>query len=222
MNNELLQLGHENDPELSQIAQRIQASIKQATDLVEGLMSFCRKQVRREINDIDLVELIDQIHQIIRASFDPRIHIERDVPESLPIRGDCSGLSLAMLNLCTNARDAMPDGGTLTISARTDGGVVEVRVADTGIGMNRETLKNCFTAFFTTKPSGQGTGLGLSTTYSIIESHCGEISVSSAPGKGTTFFLRLPTAAALGEEPERTGDDERPAAVEDEKVAENR
>jgi PAS domain S-box-containing protein len=205
MNNELIQLGRPADPELAQITQRIDTSIQHAIDLVEGLMNFSRKKVSRELGNIDLAEVIGQIHQIIRASFDKAIQIELDVPESLSMHGDSSGLSLALLNLCTNARDAMPDGGVLTISARINGEVVEVCVADTGIGMNRETMKNCFEPFFTTKQPGQGTGLGLSTTYGIIESHGGQIDVASTPGKGTVFCLHLPIAAVLKEEPELAG-----------------
>jgi PAS domain S-box-containing protein len=205
MNNELIQLTRAGDPELTEISRRIETAVQQATDLVNGLMSFSRKQASRELGDIDLAEVIGQIYQIIRTSFGKGIQIELDVPDSLPMRGDGSGLSLALLNLCTNARDAMPDGGTLSLSARADGEMAEVRVADTGSGMNREIMKNCFEPFFTTKQPGQGTGLGLSTTYGIIENHGGHIDVASSPGKGTVFRLHLPIGKVLKEEPEWTG-----------------
>ena len=164
-----------------------------------------------------------EIYGIISKSFDQRIQIRIDIPESLPVRGDISGLSLALLNLCTNARDAMPGGGTLTLSARAGKTVAEVRVADTGTGMDPETLKNCFDPFFTTKQVGQGTGLGLSTTYGIIQNHGGKITAASTRGQGSVFTLSIPSAS----EPEcaapidpcdpPAGSGERILVVDDEK-----
>ena len=139
------------------------------------------------------------------------------------MRGDISGLSLALLNLCTNARDAMPAGGTLTLSAQAGKTFAEVRVADTGSGMNTETLKNCFDPFFTTKQVGQGTGLGLSTTYGIIQNHGGKITAASTVGQGAVFTLCIPIASEPAcdttidacELP--TGNGERVLVVDDEK-----
>jgi CheY-like chemotaxis protein len=106
------------------------------------------------------------------------------------------------MNLCTNARDAMPDGGCLRIEARRDGRHAVIRVSDTGIGMDRETLDKCFDPFFTTKPIGKGTGLGLSTAYGIIKSHNGLISIQSQPGAGTTFMLQFPLATVQDDLPQ--------------------
>jgi CheY-like chemotaxis protein len=98
------------------------------------------------------------------------------------------------MNLCNNARDAMPDGGRLTIAARQEGRQVLVAVSDEGCGMDRETATKCFDPFYTTKSMEKGTGLGLSTTFGIIKSHEGLITVDSKLNRGTTFTLRFPCA----------------------------
>jgi signal transduction histidine kinase len=108
--------------------------------------------------------------------------------------GDLSALSQALINLCKNARDAMPNGGVLHIAAKQAGDKAEVVVSDTGEGMGKETIERCFDPFFTTKPIGKGIGMGLSATYGIIKSHAGLISVDSEPGKGTIFKIQFPLA----------------------------
>jgi CheY-like chemotaxis protein len=123
----------------------------------------------------------------------------------LPILGDFSGLSQALMNLCTNARDAMPAGGQLSIEAKTVGNHAELIVSDTGHGMSRETLEKCFDPFFTTKAIGKGTGLGLSTTYGIVKSHEGLIRIKSEPEQGTVISIILPltdTTAEIKEQPQ--------------------
>ncbi|MCK5205852.1 MAG: response regulator, partial [Desulfobacterales bacterium] len=114
-------------------------------------------------------------------------------------------LSQALMNLCTNARDAMPDGGQLCIEAKQVGNHAELIVSDTGQGMKRKTIEQCFDPFFTTKPIGKGTGLGLSTTYGIVKSHEGLIHMESKPKKGTTITMTFPlaeTGAAVEKKPE--------------------
>jgi CheY-like chemotaxis protein len=123
-----------------------------------------------------------------------------DVPDSILISGTRSGLSQVFMNLCTNARDAMPDGGELRIEAKQNKGQVEISIADTGIGMDSETLEKCFDPFFTTKDTGKGTGLGLSTIYGIVKNHGGDIKVTSELNKGTTFLVSLPQHPAAEEE----------------------
>jgi CheY-like chemotaxis protein len=98
------------------------------------------------------------------------------------------------MNLCTNARDAMPAGGKLSIHARQIGNHAELIVSDNGQGMKRKTIEQCFDPFFTTKPIGKGTGLGLSTTYGIVKSHDGLIHVESKPKKGTVITMTFPLA----------------------------
>jgi CheY-like chemotaxis protein len=109
--------------------------------------------------------------------------------------GDKSGLSQVIMNLCTNARDAMPRGGTLRIEAREDKGFAEINVSDTGQGMYPETVEKCFDPFFTTKEIGKGTGLGLSTSYGIVKEHHGDIHVYSEIDKGTIFRVYLPVVS---------------------------
>ena len=103
--------------------------------------------------------------------------------------GNNSGLSQVFMNLCTNARDAMPLGGELLIEAGKEGDRALVIVSDTGHGMDNEIIKKCFDPFFTTKEVDKGTGLGLSTAYGIVKDHGGNIYAYSEPGKGTTFKL---------------------------------
>jgi CheY-like chemotaxis protein/anti-sigma regulatory factor (Ser/Thr protein kinase) len=133
------------------------------------------------------------------------------VPDDLPpIVGDPTQLHQVLLNLCVNARDAMPEGGTITISAqrhhdaggqRLDGSKqpapwITILVSDTGTGMTPEVVERIFEPFFTTKPLGRGTGLGLSTSLAIVKSHGGTLEVQSTPGRGSTFVVRLPAGGA--------------------------
>ena len=194
VNSQLIQLNHKDQPNLQEITGRINSSVKKGSRLVDGLLHFSRKQISKEFKAIDLVAVIQETCQIVKTSFDARVRLEVDLPEYLPIMGDAAGISQVMMNLCTNARDAMPDGGRLRIEAQSAPPHAEVKVSDTGTGMDRDTLEKCFDPFFTTKPIGQGTGLGLSTAYGIIKSHDGMISVESKPGEGTLFRLQFPLA----------------------------
>lgn len=197
VNSQVLQDSFPDDNGLNEIVGRINKSVKRGAHLVERLMQFSRKQTRKEFQNIDLVSVIAETYQIIRKSFDRKIQIDVDVRQSLPIMGDYTSLSQVLMNLCTNARDAMSDGGTLKIVARRDRNHAVISVTDTGHGMDKDTLEKCFDPFFTTKEVGKGTGLGLSTTYGIVKRHEGEILVQSSPGKGATFYVRLPLATNL-------------------------
>jgi signal transduction histidine kinase/DNA-binding response OmpR family regulator len=198
VNSQLIQLNYKEHPVLQEITERINSSVKKGARLVDGLLHFSRKQISKEFKPVDLAQIVQETVQIIKKSFDMRIDVLVDVPESLPIMGDSSGVSQILMNLCTNARDAMPAGGVLRISAKADGRFAALTVADTGAGMDPETLEKCFDPFFTTKPIGKGTGLGLSTAYGIIKGHDGTISVESRPGAGTTFRIQLPLSEAPG------------------------
>ena len=162
--------------------------------LVDGLLQFSRKQMAKEFTRLDLVEVVKEIYRLVKKSFDKKIDLQIDVPDRLPILGDYSGISQALMNLCTNARDAMPAGGQLRIQARQIGNHAELVVSDSGQGMKRKTIEQCFDPFFTTKPIGKGTGLGLSTTYGIVKSHDGLIHVESKPKKGTVITMTFPLA----------------------------
>lgn len=194
VNSQLIQFNHKGDPPLLEITDRIHSSVKRGARLVDGLLHFSRKQISKEFKAVDLVRVIRETEQIIRHSFSAKVEIRTALPDTLWIMGDSPGLSQVIMNLCTNARDAMPDGGVLTIEARCEESRALVLVSDTGAGMDRETLEKCFDPFFTTKPIGKGTGLGLSTAYGIIKGHDGTISVDSAPAAGATFRLQFPLA----------------------------
>src|SRR4029077_5729617 len=121
------------------------------------------------------------------------VRVELALPELPSIQGDQTKLTEAFLNLFLNALDAMPDGGTLAVSAAERSGEIRIAVADNGTGMNREEAQRAFDPFFTTKPGG--TGLGLSTVYGVIREHGGSVFLESEAGRGTTVFVSLPTAS---------------------------
>ncbi|MBW2707226.1 MAG: response regulator [Deltaproteobacteria bacterium] len=198
VNSQLIQMNYEDQSGLHEVAGRINTSVRRGSRLVDGLLQFSRKQIKEEFKIINLSEVINETFQIIRKSFDQKIEILTDYPDQLPIMGDTTSVSQALMNLCTNARDAMPAGGQLVIKAVQDGRRILVTVSDNGEGMGKETIEKCFDPFYTTKPIGKGTGLGLSTTYGIIKSHEGLISVESQSNKGTTFKIHFPLA--LGDE----------------------
>jgi CheY-like chemotaxis protein len=157
-------------------------------------MQFSRKQPKSRFSTLNLVEVIQETHNLIRESFDKKIDIQVAYTDPLPISGSLSGLSQVFMNLCTNARDAMPEGGQLKIEADRKGDDVEVLISDTGVGMDKEIKEKCFDPFFTTKEADKGTGLGLSTTYGIVKTHGGNIHVESESGKGTVFKIYFPLA----------------------------
>ena len=205
VNSQLVQMNYEDQSGLHAVADRINTSVRRGSRLVDGLLQFSRKQIKEEFKIINLADVISQICQIIRKSFDKKIEIHTEYPEQLPIMGDATSLSQALMNLCTNARDAMPRGGRLEIKTVREGKRILVTVADNGEGMGKETIEKCFDPFYTTKPIGKGTGLGLSTTYGIIKSHEGLISVESKPDTGTTFKIHFPLD--MGEEASKPEDE---------------
>ena len=179
-----------------------------SADLTGKLLAFARKgQYRREV--VDVAEVLSDAVELLRRSIDKRIDIELDfAPGPLQAMGDASLLQNAFLNLALNARDAMPDGGTLRLGARRcrldtgraralghdvePGAYVCVSVADDGEGMDEATRKHMFEPFFTTKAPGKGTGMGLASVYGTVRRHGGGISVVTAPGAGTSFEIFLP------------------------------
>jgi PAS domain S-box-containing protein len=194
VNSQVIQENYQEDADLQELVGRIDTSVKRGAQLVERLMQFARKQTKRELKKVELVAVIAETYQIIKKSFDQKIDIQLNIRHSLPVIGDHLGLSQALMNLLTNASDAMPTGGILRIDALRSGQTALVRVSDTGGGMEKDIRKRCFDPFFTTKEVGKGTGLGLSTTYGIVKSHEGDVAVISSSPKGTTFEIRLPLA----------------------------
>ncbi len=206
VNSQLIELSFSEQEGLQDITQRINSSVKKGSRLVDGLLHFSRKQISKEFKVVDLSRVIRETYQIVQKSFDMKLDIRLELADRLPIMGDQAGLTQVMMNLCTNARDAMPNGGILRILAWAENSHAAVEVSDTGDGMDRETLEKCFDPFFTTKPIGKGTGLGLSTAYGIIKSHDGLISVESSPGSGTKFRLLFPLSQQEGQS---SGDEHR-------------
>jgi PAS domain S-box-containing protein len=227
VNSQVIQMNYEDQAGLHAVANRINTSVRKGSRLVDGLLQFSRKQITEEFKIINLADVISQIYQIIRKSFDQKIEIFTEYPDPLPILGDSTSISQALMNLCTNARDAMPSGGQLVIKAVQEGRRILVTVADNGEGMAKEALEKCFDPFFTNKPIGKGTGLGLSTTYGIIKSHEGLITVESQSNKGTTFKIHFPLAEGdrkleTVETPSLTyGDGQIVLVVDDEKEIQN-
>ena len=180
------------------LSEGVRQAIERGAALTRQLLAFSRQSpVRAEV--LDLAVQVDGLRFLLERSLRADIEVVIDMPVGLwRVEADPSELELALLNLAVNARDAMPNGGRLTISARNspshDGGgdVVCLSVADTGVGIPEAVAARVFEPFFTTKAVGRGTGLGLSQVYGFARSSGGEVSVESVEGQGTTFLLCLP------------------------------
>ncbi len=172
---------------------QIRKAGEQAANLVKQLLTFSRQQVIEPI-ELDINELIKSSWKMIRHMIGENIQFEFTAGKDLgSIYVDKGQMQQVLMNLCINARDAMPDGGTLSMKTETrPGNHILLSIHDTGCGMGEETLKKAFEPFFTTKEIGKGTGLGLSTVYGIIKQNKGRIEVTSNLGEGTTFKLHLP------------------------------
>lgn len=204
----------EDDPSMYDIEQ-ILASAQRAANLTRSLLAFSRKKVSSP-NPINLADLIKEMGKFLLRVISENIELNTIAAEDdLTVMADGSQIEQVLINLCTNARDAMPAGGCLTIETariKLDTAFLEthgygkrgdyalISVTDTGIGMNEETKKKIFKPFFTTKEDGKGTGLGLSIVYRIIKQHNGYINVYSELGKGTTFKIYLPLITSKVEE----------------------
>jgi len=195
-----------DDPRRSYVEQ-ILRSAERSRDLVRQLLAFARKQTL-EMKPVDLNRVIENFEKMLSRALHENIVIRTGLFPGLgTIMADVGQIEQIILNLAVNAQDAMPDGGTLSIetdeifldtdSIRSHEGIepgpfVLMRLSDTGTGMDSEILSHLFEPFFTTKSPGKGTGLGLATVYGIASQHGGFISVSSEPGKGTTFRVYIP------------------------------
>jgi two-component system NtrC family sensor kinase len=186
--------GCEDPAEVRRALKQIKNQGIRCKQITHKLLSFARK-TDPELRKVQLNELIDEVVALSeqRVKFS-NVKLNVNLADHLPeVYASPSEFEQVLLNLVNNALDAMiPDGGTLEITTRVDGGHVVVDVADTGQGIPKANLARIFDPFFTTKPVGKGTGLGLSICYGIIKKMEGEISVNSASGLGTTFHVRLP------------------------------
>jgi signal transduction histidine kinase/CheY-like chemotaxis protein len=181
------------DPDRSDL-EEIQKAGQRAAALTQQLLAFSRKQVLQPVT-LDLNQLVTETAAMLRPLLGATLPVVT-VPSAapVPVVADRTQLEQVLLNLALNARDAMPDGGTLTIASRdTPTRQVRVTVADTGVGMPETVRQRIFEPFYSTKGEA-GSGLGLSMAYSIVRRHGGEIHVDSEPGAGTTFTLTFPVA----------------------------
>jgi len=179
------------------LLEKITKQTFRASEIVNSLLNFSRTS-STEFADVDLNRVIKDTLTLLEHQFKTaRISVQQDLYEDLPtIHGNTGKLQQVFLNLFLNAKDAMPSGGTLTIST-VNGHRVQVKVSDTGTGIAQEHIHRIYDPFFTTKSKPKtghsgGTGLGLSVTYGIIQEHAGKIRVDSAPGRGTTFIMEFP------------------------------
>ncbi|MFO1145422.1 MAG: ATP-binding protein [Rhodospirillales bacterium] len=187
---------------------QIRATALRARDLVRRLLSFARKQPPRPI-PLRLDRAIDELVPLLRRLMGPAITLEVQHAAPLPLaRMDPGRFDQAIINLAANARDAMPAGGRLWLrtaavsplpagladGAPAEGSYVQVEVADTGCGIAPEVIGRIFTPFFTTKPAGKGTGLGLASVREAVRQSGGDVEVASEPGAGATFRILLPAA----------------------------
>ena len=194
--------------EVEEFAGHILAAASRAADLTRKLLAFSRKG-KVLSTPVDAHDLIREAVALLERSVDRRIELRTDLrAENASVIGDPTQIQQAVLNLGLNARDAMPEGGTLTVAtadrwldeaacdaspfALMPGDYVEIAVSDTGRGIPADVLPRIFEPFYTTKPVGEGTGLGLAAVRGTVEEHLGAVEVESVPGGGTTFRLLLP------------------------------
>ena len=192
----------------SESLKSIKKAVERGANLVKQILTFARKS-ETTISPMDIQELIHEIVSMLSETFPKTIDIVTRIDSNVPyIHADRTKIHQALMNLCVNARDAMVNGGTLTIQVKMvekedlsdkvlavfPHSGVAVTVSDTGMGIDENTMQRIFDPFFTTKELGKGTGLGLSVVYGVMESHKGYIDVESKVGRGSSFTLYLPLA----------------------------
>lgn len=203
----LLQMKIDKHDPLYSYASHILTSSEKAANLTQSLLAFSRKQVIN-LKPIALNDTVEKLHRLLERLIPEDVEFRvNQSDERLIVMADVGQLDQVIMNLVTNARDAMPRGGKLTI--RIDRAAANshfmttnknvdlsdhalIEISDTGIGMDKKTIEKIFEPFFTTKELGRGTGLGLSIVYGIIEQHNGYIDVRSQPGEGSVFSVYLP------------------------------
>jgi len=203
-NLDLLRKRIPDDPRLHRLIDGALQGAERGASLTQRLLAFARQQDLRAV-PVDLRALIHGMVDLLERSLGPRVALRVDIPQGLPpARIDANQLELAILNLAINARDAMPDGGSIEIKvsqyqsssdpALKSGSYLKLSVIDTGMGMTPEILKRAVEPFFSSKPLGKGTGLGLSMVHGLAVQLGGALQLTSTVGKGTTATLILPVA----------------------------
>ncbi|GAN77379.1 PAS/PAC sensor hybrid histidine kinase [Acidisphaera rubrifaciens HS-AP3] len=203
----------------------IKSAAERGANLIQQLLAFSRRQ-KPELRQLDLRDMIMGMRDLLTSSLGNGVRLETDLSaETGPVLVDPTQLELVILNLAINARDAMPEGGTLTIAtssvAVTDGrhrrgppvgAYAVIAVIDTGCGMTPDLLARVPEPFFTTKPAGKGSGLGLAQVYDFARNAGGDVDIESSPGRGTTVRVYLPHGAVAPDaRPHRAGGSARPA-----------
>ncbi|MGY8638648.1 PAS domain S-box protein [Bradyrhizobium sp. 14AA] len=199
----MLKRGADDEAKLQRAISAIETATRRGAALTNQLLTFARRQ---SVNPqaIDFAQRIAAIRDVLDAGVGSSVRLVFDISRNVwPVSTDVSELETALLNLVINARDAMPDGGTVTIAARNTvldepplaGDFVAIDVTDTGLGIPSDVLDKVFEPFFTTKPIGKGTGLGLSQVHGFAHQAGGTVRVASELGKATTFTILLPRAA---------------------------
>ena len=194
----LLGMFADTDPKHA-LLQKVRRQADRATDIVNNLLNFSRTGDATEFGEVDIHRVLDDTLQLLEPQLRRnQIEIVRAYEsDSPPVFANAGKLQQIFTNLLLNARDAIPDGGRITLTTTaTDDDSLTVEVADSGIGIAPENVAKIYDPFYTTKGVGRGTGLGLAVTYGIVQEHSGHISVESTPGQGTTFRISLPTAHA--------------------------
>ncbi len=202
-------LNHSTDPaQARKSLQEIHRAAQRASGLVRQILTFSRKNEVR-FAPFDLNHQVRELVALLSETFPRTVSFETKLADKLPpLLADQSQVQQILLNLCVNARDAMPQGGTITVSTQVRTGAefsgvmgadpqrtyACLRVADTGTGITPEVRARLFEPFFTTKPGSSGTGLGLAVVYGVVTSHKGFIAVESTPGAGSVFIAALPLA----------------------------
>jgi len=214
---EILKMKIGKDDPIRKYAEQILASSEKAAGLTQSLLAFSRKQVV-ELKPHNINTLIKSMEKILRRLLTEDIELEVMLENTdVTIMADKAQIDQVLMNLASNARDAMPKGGKFIIETKRvkpdigfqqmhgygeQGEYVLISIKDTGIGMDKKTKEQIFDPFFTTKEVGKGTGLGLSIAYGIIKQHNGFIDAYSDPGVGTTFYMYIPTIKTTEEEAE--------------------
>ena len=240
MAGDLLQ-GSALDPAAQRYVELLRSSAARGADLVKQLLLYSRG-IDGQPSDVDLSEEVRSAIRLVTETFPKHIDVRLNLPsDKSPIRADPTQLQQVVLNLCVNARDAMPESGTLTLSVERveldeearltnpnarPGVYAVLAVADTGTGIPADVLDNIFDPFFTTKPLGQGSGLGLSTVQGIVAAHGGFVEVRTQPDGGSQFSVYFPSAPSVAQRaatadltpPPHRGNGQLILVVDDEKI----
>ncbi len=217
MSTALLPLKAHDPEQVIQIAAQLEKSIERGYNMIQELLVFARK-TDANLVPVAMAERITELAEMLRvalpATINLSLHLEKNLP---PVSADPGQLERMLTNLILNARDAMPQGGEISVSTDVikfdhvssnswqikDDPYLRIRISDNGTGMDETTLARIFEPFFTTKPAGKGTGLGLSVVYGLMEAHQGFIDLHSKVGEGTTFSLFFPLSSKTKVLPDR-------------------